>query len=176
MATFQQLKGQYFKNKSLHSKTYVKIRKAYGDDFDFDDFAQTPLFFGLMVQVPEIKNQFNYAIKNHDFNYDYFTSEHVTEMLESALNYSDESRAFFRLNLFEYWGDCGLMLDPNSYRCWQTFMQVLYDWQLDVDDNVDDDLNRKLERIPSSDPDLIAIANQGADYMAKIAKTVEWNN
>lgn len=137
------------------------------NSFDTEDLSTSPLLYGIMLHIPELKHQLDYFINHGDFDYNAISIQNVYHILKESLTLDDVTRALFVSNLRPY-ESAGALIDVrNADDNRQLWMENLLDWFDDVE-NFDQVLDQKVERAKQLVPSLANDIDAGAQTLAKM--------
>lgn len=150
----------------LKSDTFKQIQDNY-DSYDLDN---SPLVYGIMNHVPELKQQFDHFSKTGDFNHANINDTTMTNVLDSAFNGDDTSKAFYLLNMIEI-SDCGNLVDP-AYGSNQMFVIRTNDKfdQYDTSNEMIEDVKDDANRMKDKTPELSSLIDEGTQVLSSMAK------
>lgn len=137
------------------------------NSFDTEDLSTSPLLYGIMLHIPELKHQFDYFINHGDFDYNAISIQNVYNILKESLALDDVTRALFVSNLRPY-DSAGALIDVrNADDNRQLWMENLLEW-FDSTPNFDQVLDQKAERAKQLVPSLANDIDAGAQTLAKM--------
>ena len=137
------------------------------DSFDSEDLSTSPLLYGMMLHIPELKHQFDYFMGHGDFDYNAISIQNVYHILKESLALDDVTRTLFVSNLRPY-ESAGALIDVrNADDNRQLWMENLLEW-FDSVSNFDQVLDQKTERAKQLVPSLTNDIDAGAQILSKM--------
>lgn len=137
------------------------------NSFDTEDLSTSPLLYGIMLHIPELKHQLDYFINHGDFDYNAISIQNVYNILKESLTLDDITRALFVSNLRPYESSGALIDIRNADDNRQLWMENLLEW-FDSTPNFDQVLDQKTELAKQLVPSLANVIDAGAQILAKM--------
>lgn len=137
------------------------------NSFDTEDLSTSPLLYGIMLHIPELKHQLDYFINHGDFDYNAISIQNVYNILKESLALDDVTRALFVSNLRPYESSGALIDIRNADDNRQLWMENLLEW-FDSTPNFDQVLDQKTELAKQLVPSLANVIDAGAQILAKM--------
>lgn len=137
------------------------------NSFDTEDLSTSPLLYGMMLHIPELKHQFDYFMGHGEFDYNAISIQNVYHILKESLALDDVTRALFVSNLRPY-ESAGALIDiRNADNNRQLWMENLLEW-FDSTPKFDQILDQKTELAKQLVPSLANDIDAGAQTLTKM--------